>query len=134
MNMKSIEEIENKILNGNCIEILRDIPDDTIDLIFADPPYFMQTEGELKRPEGTNFAGVDDEWDKFSNYDQYDKFCKKLTEKYDLVKIKYYIAPVGESDPEMYAEQQRFLEKLRRIDWITNLPKNGKILPKNGKV
>ncbi len=44
-----------------------------------------------------------------------EKFCKKLTRDENLIKIKYYISPVGESNPEMYAEQQRFLEKLRKI-------------------
>lgn len=45
-----------------------------------------------------------------------EKFCKKLAGKEDLVKINYYTAPVGISNPEMYANQQRFLEKLRKID------------------
>ena len=44
------------------------------------------------------------------------KFCKKLTVNEDLVSIKYYISPVGESNPEMYAEQQRFFEKLKKIN------------------
>jgi uncharacterized LabA/DUF88 family protein len=44
-----------------------------------------------------------------------EKFCKKLIGKNKLVEIKYYIAPVGESNPEMYIEQQRFFEKLREI-------------------
>jgi len=65
----------NKIHNGDCIEILKKMPDDSVDLIFADPPYFMQTEGELIRPEGSKFAGVDDKWDKFAGYNEYDKFC-----------------------------------------------------------
>ena len=44
------------------------------------------------------------------------KFCEKLTSKYNLIKIKYYIAPVGETNPKMYAEQQRFFEKLKKIE------------------
>jgi len=44
-----------------------------------------------------------------------EKFCKKLTGENDLIKINYYISPVGESNPEMYIEQQRFLESLRKI-------------------
>lgn len=70
-----IKEFENKILPGDCIERLKEIPDESIDLIFADPPYFMQTEGDLIRPEGSKFAGVDDAWDKFKGYDEYDEFC-----------------------------------------------------------
>jgi len=45
-----------------------------------------------------------------------EKFCQKLVEENNLVKIKYYIAPVGLNNPEMYVEQQRFFEKLRKID------------------
>lgn len=63
------------ILQGNCIEILKSIPSQSIDLVFADPPYFMQTEGELLRTNGEAFSGVDDEWDKFSSFEHYDTFC-----------------------------------------------------------
>ena len=45
-----------------------------------------------------------------------EKFCKKLVENNNLVKINYYISPVGESNPKMYAEQQRFFEKLKKIN------------------
>jgi uncharacterized LabA/DUF88 family protein len=47
-----------------------------------------------------------------------EKFCKKLVENNSLVKINYYIAPVGESNPEMYVEQQKFFEKLRKIQHL----------------
>jgi len=71
----NIDEIKNTIIEGDTVEILKKIPDESIDLIFADPPYFMQTEGELLRTDGTKFQGVEDEWDKFSSYNDYDKFC-----------------------------------------------------------
>ncbi|OGJ20655.1 hypothetical protein A3K73_05775 [Candidatus Pacearchaeota archaeon RBG_13_36_9] len=45
-----------------------------------------------------------------------DKFCKKLAGKNQVVKINYYISPVGEANPKMYVEQQRFFEKLKKID------------------
>ena len=45
-----------------------------------------------------------------------ERFCKKLAVNENLVNIKYYISPVGESNPEMYTEQQRFFEKLKKID------------------
>ncbi|EHA5532388.1 site-specific DNA-methyltransferase, partial [Campylobacter jejuni] len=57
------------IFQGNCLEILKTIPDKSIDLIFADPPYFMQTQGEV-------FSGVNDDWDKFESLKAYDDFCK----------------------------------------------------------
>jgi len=83
-----IEQVKNKIILGDCIEKMKEFPDESIDLIFADPPYFMQTEGELTRPEGSKFAGVEDEWDKFKGYNHYDEFslnwlkeCKRVLKK-----------------------------------------------------
>lgn len=73
--MYSDKDLVNKVILGDTIEELKKIPDETIDLIFADPPYFMQTEGVLLRTNGTKFAGVEDEWDKFSGYNEYDTFC-----------------------------------------------------------
>jgi uncharacterized LabA/DUF88 family protein len=45
-----------------------------------------------------------------------EKFCKKLTGSHNLIKMNYYTSPVGEANPKMYAEQQRFFEKLRKIE------------------
>lgn len=53
----------DQILQGDSLELLQTIPDSSIDLIFADPPYFMRTEGKLRRPEGSDFSGCDDVWD-----------------------------------------------------------------------
>lgn len=75
--MNSINNILNTIILGDCIEELKKIPNESIDLIFADPPYFMQTEGNLIRTEGTKFHGVEDEWDKFDSYMHYDLFCQQ---------------------------------------------------------
>ncbi|WP_139453021.1 DNA-methyltransferase [Campylobacter armoricus] len=64
------------ILQGDCLEILKTIPDKSIDLVFADPPYFMQTQGELLRTNGEIFSGVNDDWDKFESLKAYDEFCE----------------------------------------------------------
>lgn len=66
---------KNVILKGDCVEILKKLPDKSVDLIFADPPYFMQTDGELLRANGEIFSGVNDAWDKFENFAHYDNFC-----------------------------------------------------------
>lgn len=73
--MYTIENIINTVIEGDTIEKLKLIPDNSINTIFADPPYFMQTEGELYRNDGSKFAGVEDDWDKFSGYNEYDEFC-----------------------------------------------------------
>jgi site-specific DNA-methyltransferase (adenine-specific) len=67
----------NTVLAGDCLANLPCIPDDSVDLIFADPPYWMQTEGELLRTNGTKFEGVEDNWDKFNTYKEYDEFSEK---------------------------------------------------------
>ena len=65
------------ILHGDCIEKMAELPAHSVDMIFADPPYFMQTSGHLNRGDGTRFHGVDESWDKFSDLHAYDDFCKK---------------------------------------------------------
>jgi DNA modification methylase len=65
----------NTIIQGDCIEELKNLSDNSIDLIFADPPYNMQLENALYRPNNTKVDGVDDEWDKFGSFSEYDDFC-----------------------------------------------------------
>ncbi|MDR2808795.1 MAG: site-specific DNA-methyltransferase [Spirochaetaceae bacterium] len=65
----------NTIIQGDCIAELKNFPDDSIDLIFADPPYNMQLENALYRPNNTKVDGVSDEWDKFPSFVEYDEFC-----------------------------------------------------------
>ena len=65
----------NTIIRGDCIKELIKIPNNSIDLIFADPPYNMQLKNALYRPNNTKVDGVDDEWDKFGSFSEYDEFC-----------------------------------------------------------
>jgi site-specific DNA-methyltransferase (adenine-specific) len=65
----------NTVIQGDCIEELKKFPDNSMDLIFADPPYNMQLENTLYRPNNTKVDGVDDEWDKFGSFYEYDEFC-----------------------------------------------------------
>ena len=66
----------NKILQGDCIEILDTFPEKSIDLIFADPPYNLQLQQELWRPNMTKVAAVNDAWDQFSDLQAYDEFSR----------------------------------------------------------
>jgi modification methylase len=69
------------ILQGDCVAQLRRLPDHSVDLVFADPPYNLQLAGELLRPNNTIVDGVDDHWDKFDDFASYDSFTKQwLTE------------------------------------------------------
>jgi len=71
-----MNEFKNKIVNGNSIEILKKIPDKTFDLVFADPPYNLQIGKKLKRPDDSKVNGVNDKWDQFKSFRDYDNFCK----------------------------------------------------------
>ena len=65
------------VLPGNCIEVLACLPENSVDLIFADPPYNLQLQNELYRPNQTRVAAVDDSWDKFASFAEYDKFTRE---------------------------------------------------------
>ncbi|HCR85212.1 MAG TPA: DNA methyltransferase [Alphaproteobacteria bacterium] len=76
--MSKLGEIAvNSINNGDCIELLKKLPDNSIDLIFADPPYNLQLNQDLYRPNNTKVDAVNDQWDKFDSFKEYDSFCKK---------------------------------------------------------
>jgi modification methylase len=64
----------DRIINGDCRQVLPTIPEKSIDLIFADPPYNLQLEKELWRPNSTRVNGVDESWDQFLNFESYDQF------------------------------------------------------------
>jgi len=87
VNLK-FENMVNKIILGDSIEIMKQIPHDSIDLIFADPPYNLQLENELYRPNETKVNGVSEEWDKFKSFEDYDNFtinwlreCRRILKK-----------------------------------------------------
>ena len=64
----------NRILQGNCIDVLNSLPEKSVDLIFADPPYNPQLQNDLFRPDLSKVDAVDDNWDKFSSFSKYDEF------------------------------------------------------------
>ena len=72
-----LESIEDKIVLGDCIEVLNQIPEESVDLIFADPPYNLQLAGELLRPNNSKVMGVDNDWDQFNSFKDYDQFSRK---------------------------------------------------------
>ncbi|MEA2007809.1 MAG: DNA methyltransferase, partial [Chloroflexota bacterium] len=64
----------NQIIQGDCVEVLNDLPSHSVDLIFADPPYNLQLQNELYRPNRTKVDAVNDDWDQFESFDAYDRF------------------------------------------------------------
>jgi len=68
---------KNFILHGNSLEIMKQIPDQSIDLVFADPPYNLQLKDTLYRPDQTTVEAVTQDWDKFNDYKEYDNFTER---------------------------------------------------------
>jgi modification methylase len=65
-----------RILVGDCVAQMAQLPAASVDLVFADPPYNLQLQGDLKRPDDSRVAAVDDDWDKFSSFSAYDDFTR----------------------------------------------------------
>ena len=80
--------LKNKIINGNSLKELKKIPDESFDLIFADPPYNLQLRNQLVRPDRSKVDAVNDKWDQFESFKIYDEFtinwlkeCKRILKK-----------------------------------------------------
>jgi DNA modification methylase len=67
----------DQILKGDCRNVLDQLPEKSVDLIFADPPYNLQLQNALLRPNLTEVDAVDDEWDKFGDFATYDQFTRE---------------------------------------------------------
>src|SRR5437868_9924798 len=65
-----------RIFIGDCVAEMAKLPAECVDLVFADPPYNLQLQGDLKRPDDSRVDAVDDDWDKFSNFAAYDDFTR----------------------------------------------------------
>ena len=67
---------DNLILEGDCVDIMNGLDAGSVDMVFADPPYNLQLEGELHRPNNSRVDGVDDDWDQFASFAEYDRFTE----------------------------------------------------------
>ena len=66
----------DRVLVGDCIELMRSLPEASVDMVFADPPYNLQLGGDLLRPDNSKVDAVDDDWDKFEDFARYDQFTR----------------------------------------------------------
>ena len=80
--------LRNKLINGNSLKELKKIPEESFDLVFADPPYNLQLRNELIRPDQSKVSAVNDKWDNFKSFKKYDDFtyawlseCKRILKK-----------------------------------------------------
>lgn len=74
--MNRAEKEEDQIILGDCVEIMRQMEPDSVDMIFADPPYNLQLRQQLYRPDLSHVEAVNDAWDKFDDFETYDQFTK----------------------------------------------------------
>ena len=87
---RPMELPHDRLLIGDCIETMAQLPAASVDLIFADPPYNLQLRGELLRPNHSRVDGVDAEWDKFASFADYDGFTRAW-----LAEAKRILKPSG---------------------------------------
>ena len=66
----------NRIIQGDCVQIMEQLPARSVDMVFADPPYNLQLRGELRRPDESVVDAVDDDWDRFDSLEDYDAFTR----------------------------------------------------------
>jgi modification methylase len=84
------------VLRGDCIEVLKSLPDASVDMVFADPPYNLQLGGDLLRPDNSKVDAVDDDWDQFESFAAYDAFTRAwLTECRRVLKPEGSIWVIG---------------------------------------
>jgi len=69
--------LRDQIIQGDCIQEMAKLPEKCIDVVFADPPYYMQLTGELYRPNETRVDAVTDDWDHFASAADYDQFTRE---------------------------------------------------------
>ena len=62
----------DQVLQGDSLELMEGLPEGSVDLVFADPPYNLQLSQELYRPNMTKVEGVDEDWDRFDGFRQYE--------------------------------------------------------------
>ncbi|TNE35853.1 MAG: site-specific DNA-methyltransferase [Alphaproteobacteria bacterium] len=94
--MKLDPKTLNKIIKGDCISAMTKLPEGSVDLIFADPPYNLQLGGDLTRPDNSKVDAVDDHWDQFESFAAYDAFTREwLTEARRVLKPDGAIWVIG---------------------------------------
>jgi len=75
------------VIEGDCVTGMRNLPSGIADLVFADPPYNLQLKNELRRPDHSKVNAVDDDWDQFGSFAEYDRFTREwLTEARRVLK------------------------------------------------
>jgi modification methylase len=86
----SLDAALDRVVEGDCIERMMSLPPGCADLVFADPPYNLQLKSELRRPDNSQVDAVNDNWDKFASFAEYDKFTRRW-----LAAVKHVLKDTG---------------------------------------
>jgi len=91
-----VEGALDRVIVGECVAEMRCLPEASVDLVFADPPYNLQLDGELLRPNNSRVEGVEEDWDRFANFADYDAFTRAwLTEARRVMKPSATLWVIG---------------------------------------
>lgn len=76
----SLEQVKNKVILGDALKVLKKLPSEAVDMVFIDPPYFLQLPSKTLRrwTVGTVVDAVQDDWDKFGSFTEYDSFVTQI--------------------------------------------------------
>jgi len=117
--MSKVEDFLDRIIEGDCWEIMRTMPSSCIDMVFLDPPYFLQLPKKnlIRWGVRTKVEGVNEEWDKFSSFNEYDDFIERvLIEVKRLMKLNATLWAIG-----TYHNIHRVATKMQDLGfWILN--------------
>jgi len=92
----NLDTILNTVINADCVETMKKIADNSVDVIFADPPYNLQLGDALRRPDNSDVKGVYEEWDSFESIAEYDRYTKAwLSEARRILKENGTIWVIG---------------------------------------
>ena len=89
-SQKSDPDWMNSIIKGDCVAALEALPKNSVDVVFADPPYNLQLDGELHRPDQSKVDACDDHWDQFDTFKAYDDFTRAW-----LLAVRRVLKPNG---------------------------------------
>src|SRR5665213_3323410 len=77
MSTLKLDDALDRVIEGDCVANMNALPEGCADLMFADPPYNLQLQGDLHRPNNSKVDAVDDHWDQFSSFAEYDRFTRE---------------------------------------------------------
>ena len=86
----AFKDAVDRVLEGDSTQIMQSLPEGCADLVFADPPYNLMLEGELRRPDNSKVDAVDDGWDQIGSFEDYDRFTRAW-----MTAARHVLKPTG---------------------------------------